>query len=129
MAVLPKACRNPCTSGAAAAVRERNPGAGPEISESGPGPTGSECRFGIGASRAVPITGRGNIHVLPKWCENWCTSTHAPRWHFGRPTRNFARLASSRPARRRVGIRTNREPLPPSGSGIRAPDWKSPSPA
>ena len=31
--------------------------------------------------------------------------------------------------RRRVGIRAHREPLPPSGSGIRAPDRKSPSPA
>ncbi|MQM09267.1 hypothetical protein Taro_042134 [Colocasia esculenta] len=79
MAVLPKACQNACASGAAAALRERNLGAGSEISESSPGPTGSECRFGIGASRAVPITGRGNIHVLPKWCENRCTSTHAPR--------------------------------------------------
>ncbi|MQM03012.1 hypothetical protein Taro_035794 [Colocasia esculenta] len=61
-----RACRNPCASGAAAALRERNSGAGQEISESSPGPTGSECRFGIGALRAVPITGRGNIHVLPK---------------------------------------------------------------
>ncbi|MQL84095.1 hypothetical protein Taro_016583 [Colocasia esculenta] len=67
MVVLPKACRNPCASGAVAALRERNPGAGQEISESSPGPTGSECRLGIRASRAVPITGRGNIHVLPKW--------------------------------------------------------------
>ncbi|MQM04005.1 hypothetical protein Taro_036799 [Colocasia esculenta] len=58
--------RNPCASGAAAALRERNLGAGPEISDSGQGPTGSECRFGIGPSRTVPITGRGNIHVLPK---------------------------------------------------------------
>ena len=31
--------------------------------------------------------------------------------------------------RRRVGIRAHREPLPPSVSGIRAPDRKSPSPA
>ncbi|MQM19060.1 hypothetical protein Taro_052060 [Colocasia esculenta] len=100
MAVLPKACRNPCASGATATLREGNLGAGPEISESSPGPTGSECRFGIEASRAVPITGRGNIHVLPKWCENRCTSTHAPRWHFRPRDRNFTRLASSRPARR-----------------------------
>ncbi|MQL82929.1 hypothetical protein Taro_015411 [Colocasia esculenta] len=74
MAVLPKACRNPCATGAAAALREQNPGDGPEISECSTGTTGSECRFGIGASRAVPITGRGNIRVLPKWCENRCVS-------------------------------------------------------
>ncbi|MQL84098.1 hypothetical protein Taro_016584 [Colocasia esculenta] len=66
MAVLLKACQNPYASGAAAALRERNLGAGPEISESSPGPTGH------------------------------------------------------------VGIRAHREPLPPSGSGIRAPDRKSP---
>ncbi|MQM23564.1 hypothetical protein Taro_056630 [Colocasia esculenta] len=60
MAVLPKACRNLCASGAAAALRERNSGAGQEISESSPMPTGSECRFGIGASRAA--------------CQNSCAS-------------------------------------------------------
>ncbi|MQM22944.1 hypothetical protein Taro_056003, partial [Colocasia esculenta] len=148
MAVLPKACRNSCASGAAAALRERNLGGGQEISESGPGPTGLEwrvgirahreplppsesgiwaldrkspspaqgrpgvsesvgigsrfrppgaksgrrignlrvqpradrvgVRFGIGASRAVPITGRGNIYVLPKWCKDRCL-VHTPR--------------------------------------------------
>ncbi|MQM15035.1 hypothetical protein Taro_047970 [Colocasia esculenta] len=57
MSILPKACRNPCASGAAAALRVWNPGAGPEISGSSPEPTGSECRFGIGASQAVQSSG------------------------------------------------------------------------
>ncbi|MQL69201.1 hypothetical protein Taro_001505 [Colocasia esculenta] len=45
---------------------ERNLGAGPEIFECDLVSIGSKCRFRIGASQAVPISGRTKIYVLPK---------------------------------------------------------------
>ncbi|MQL90255.1 hypothetical protein Taro_022846 [Colocasia esculenta] len=53
--------RQPATT-----LPERNLGAVPEISECDLVPTGTKCRFRIGASRAVSIAGRTNIRVLPK---------------------------------------------------------------
>ncbi|MQL93138.1 hypothetical protein Taro_025777 [Colocasia esculenta] len=67
-------------------LRERNFGAGPKISEPDLVSVGSKCQFRIGSSLAIPITGRRNIHVLLKGCDNQCTSTHAPQQNFGLKT-------------------------------------------
>ncbi|MQL81582.1 hypothetical protein Taro_014040 [Colocasia esculenta] len=53
--------RRPATT-----LPERNLGTRPKISECDLVSTESKCRFRIGASQAVPIPGRPNIHVLPK---------------------------------------------------------------
>ncbi|MQL73594.1 hypothetical protein Taro_005925 [Colocasia esculenta] len=61
---------------------ERNLGIGPEISESDLVLTGLKCQFRNGASREVPVVGRRNFRILPKWCDNQCATTHTPGSNF-----------------------------------------------
>ncbi|MQM09268.1 hypothetical protein Taro_042135 [Colocasia esculenta] len=147
-----KQSRATCASECRFRKVERNLGVGPEISESGPGPNGSDCRFRIGPcgrfrspgeeistfyrsgtkigvlvhTPRCGISGIGlrisrNWRLLDRLGETIPKSghisdsdirvesydhffrrrgTHASRWQFGRRTQNFAKLASSRPARR-----------------------------